>query len=70
MASKGPCETNQFDADNYTTTVPSVDSQVQISVFDKVVVDEVERDKNTQREKVVMRMVSPVDLRVLCYVGG
>jgi exosome complex exonuclease DIS3/RRP44 len=56
----------QFDANNYTVTVPSGDGQVEISVFDKVVVNiEVEKDKNTQRGKVKMTMVSPVDSRAL-----
>ena len=43
----------QFDAENYTITVPSSDAEkpdVTISVFDKVMVRiEVEKDKNTQR---------------------
>jgi exosome complex exonuclease DIS3/RRP44 len=54
----------QFDADNYTISVPSgrSDSDVKISVFDKVVVNiEVEKDKNTQRGKVKMTLISPVD---------
>jgi exosome complex exonuclease DIS3/RRP44 len=56
----------QFDANNYTITVPSGNAQVEISVFDKVVVNiEVEKDKNTQRGKVKMTMVRPVDSRAL-----
>jgi len=56
----------QFDADNYTITVPSSPSDVTISVFDKVVVGiEVEKDKNTQRGKVKMTLVHPVDSRGL-----
>lgn len=60
----------QFDADNYTITVPSSSAaspeDVTISVFEKVVVDiEVEKDKNTQRGRVRMMLVSPVDSRVL-----
>ncbi|KZP33106.1 RNB-domain-containing protein [Athelia psychrophila] len=60
----------QFDAENYTITVPSSSpngpEDVTISVFDKVVVDiEVEKDKNTQRGRVKMTLVSPVDSRAL-----
>ena len=60
----------QFDAENYTITVPSSSTtgskDVTISVFDKVVVDvEVEKDKNTQRGRVKMTLVSPVDSRPL-----
>ena len=60
----------QFDAENYTITVPSSSTtgskDITISVFDKVVVDvEVEKDKNTQRGRVKMTLVSPVDSRPL-----
>jgi len=57
----------QFDADNYTLTVPSGEAApVAISVFDKVKVRiEVEKDKNTQRGRVKMTLVSPVDSRGL-----
>jgi len=62
----------QFDADNYTITVPSsgsaagADPDVTIAVFDKVVVNvEVEKDKNTQRGRVKMTLVHPVDSRAL-----
>jgi exosome complex exonuclease DIS3/RRP44 len=60
----------QFDAENYTIAVPSSSTtgpkDVTISVFDKVVVDiEVEKDKNTQRGRVKMTLVSPVDSRAL-----
>ncbi|GAW00013.1 RNB-domain-containing protein [Lentinula edodes] len=52
----------QFDAENYTITVPGAKEEVKISVFDKVVVRiEVEKDKNTQRGKVKMTLVEPVD---------
>ena len=53
----------QFDADNYTITVPrSTAENVVISVFDKVKVNiEVEKDKNTQRGRVKMTLVHPVD---------
>ncbi|THV04768.1 RNB-domain-containing protein [Dendrothele bispora CBS 962.96] len=61
----------QFDADNYTVTVPGSASagskeDAKISVFDKVVVQiEVEKDKNTQRGKVKMTLIEPVDSRAL-----
>ena len=54
----------QFDADNYTITVPAEGHDVTISVFDKVtVVVEVEQDKNTQRGRVVMSLSHPIDSR-------
>ncbi|EIN05091.1 RNB-domain-containing protein [Punctularia strigosozonata HHB-11173 SS5] len=57
----------KFDADNYTVSVPSTNgTEVPISVFDKVVVHmEVEKDRNTQRGKVKMSLVEPVDSRAL-----
>jgi exosome complex exonuclease DIS3/RRP44 len=60
----------QFDADNYTITVPVPSANgadnVVISVFDKVKVNiEVEKDKNTQRGRVKMTLVHPVDSRSL-----
>ncbi|KAF9073535.1 RNB-domain-containing protein [Rhodocollybia butyracea] len=56
----------QFDAENYTITVPSAKGDVKISVFDQVVVRiEVEKDKNTQRGKVKMTLVEPVDSSAL-----
>ena len=57
----------QFDADNYTVTVPSAGGkEVEIAVFDKVTVSiEVEKDKNTQRGRVKMTLVSPVDSSAL-----
>ncbi|KAH8977266.1 RNB-domain-containing protein [Lactarius hatsudake] len=55
----------RFDADNYTFTIPCSGSggkDVEIAVFDKVVVSiEVEKDKNTQRGKVKMSLVKPID---------
>ncbi|KAF8344715.1 hypothetical protein F5887DRAFT_250455 [Amanita rubescens] len=54
----------QFDAENYTITVPGTQGTkgATISVFDKVVVRiEVEKDKNTQRGRVKMTLVKPVD---------
>ena len=59
----------QFDADNYTVTVPSTKTggkEVEIAVFDKVTVSiEVEKDKNTQRGRVKMTLISPMDSSVL-----
>jgi exosome complex exonuclease DIS3/RRP44 len=60
----------QFDAENYTISVPSSSApgakDVTISVFDKVTVNiEVEKDKNTQRGRVKMTLVDPVDSRAL-----
>ncbi|EGN94814.1 hypothetical protein SERLA73DRAFT_171208 [Serpula lacrymans var. lacrymans S7.3] len=58
----------QFDAENYTITVPSTTGgkDVTISVFDKVTVDiEVEKDKNTQRGRVKMTLVSPINSQML-----
>lgn len=59
----------QFDADNYTITVPSSEAggkDVEIAVFDKVTVAiEVEKDKNTQRGRVKMTLVTPVDSSAL-----
>ncbi|KAF5383399.1 hypothetical protein D9757_006150 [Collybiopsis confluens] len=56
----------QFDAENYTITVPGAEKDVKISVFDQVVVRiEVEKDKNTQRGKVKMTLVEPVDSSIL-----
>lgn len=52
----------QFDADNYTVTLPTSTREVTIAVFDKVKVRiGVEKDKNTQRGRVKMTLVSPVD---------
>ena len=57
----------QFDAENYTITVPSSPSSLTtIAVFDKVKVRiEVEKDKNTQRGRVKMTLIYPVDSRHL-----
>ncbi|KAI0262886.1 hypothetical protein BC834DRAFT_889464 [Gloeopeniophorella convolvens] len=55
----------KFDADNYTFTIPSAGPRgkdVTIAVFDKVTVNiDVEKDKNTQRGKVKMTLVKPID---------
>ena len=59
----------QFDTENYSITIPVSETgkeDVTIAVFDKVTVQiEVEKDKNTQRGKVKMTLVSPVDARSL-----
>lgn len=58
----------QFDPDNYTITVPSSTSPIgtTIAVFDKVKVNvEVEKDKSTQRGKVKMTLISPIDSQAL-----
>ena len=59
----------QFDAENYTITVPSLTStstMTTIAVFDKVRVRiEVEKGKNTQRGPVKMTLIHPVDSRNL-----
>jgi len=48
----------QFDAENYTITV----GETTIAVFDKVTVRiEVEKDRNTQRGRVKMSLVHPID---------
>ncbi|EIW76973.1 RNB-domain-containing protein [Coniophora puteana RWD-64-598 SS2] len=56
----------QFDAEDYAIKVPLSTSQgtgdVSISVFDRVKVRiEVEKDKNTQRGRVKMTLIEPVD---------
>lgn len=52
----------QFDADNYTITVPSSNGDTTIAVFDKVTVQiAVEKDPNTQRGKVKMTLLSPIN---------
>lgn len=58
----------EFDTDTYTVTIPSTtkrshkSSGIPISVFDKVVVNiTVEKDQNTQRGKVKMNLVAPVN---------
>jgi len=57
---------NEYDAESYEITVPKAagGEKVTIGVFDKVEVEiSVEKDKNTQRGKVVMHLVEPVDSR-------
>jgi exosome complex exonuclease DIS3/RRP44 len=56
-------ETHTFDAENYSLSLPTPSGgRVDVAVFDKVTVGvTVEKDKNTQRGKVVMRLVGPVD---------
>ncbi len=52
----------QFDSENYMITV----NGTVLSVFDKVTVRiEIEKDRNTQRGKVKMTLVNPIDSRNL-----
>lgn len=57
----------KFDPDEYTITVPSYGGKDTIvAIFDKVTVSiSVEKDKNTQRGRVKMTLVKPVDSREL-----
>ncbi|WRT64860.1 uncharacterized protein IL334_001796 [Kwoniella shivajii] len=56
-------DTHTFDSENYTINVPKPSGgEVGISVFDKITVDiSIEKDPNTQRGKVKMVMVGPVN---------
>lgn len=55
-------ESHTYDAENYTISVPSPSGEIVIAVFDKIMVDiSIEKDENTQRGKVKMIMVKPVD---------
>ncbi|GAA5950094.1 hypothetical protein JCM3765_004194 [Sporobolomyces pararoseus] len=72
---------HEYDAETYEITIPTTTNnnkkgggrggggeadQIKIGVFDKVLVEiSVEKDKNTQRGKVVMTLVEPVDSRLL-----
>lgn len=53
----------KFDQEQYTITLQDLNGKdVTIRIFDKVVVSiSVEKDKNTQRGKVKMSLVKPVD---------
>lgn len=55
-------DTHEFDAENYTITIPaSQGKNAVVGVFDKVVVEVgIEKDQNTQRGKVRMVLVEPV----------
>ncbi|GAA5957793.1 hypothetical protein JCM21900_004555 [Sporobolomyces salmonicolor] len=59
----------EYDAETYEIVVPDKDKEgnkVKIGVFDKVTVEiGVEKDKNTQRGKVVMSLIDPIDSRGL-----
>ena len=56
----------KFDPDAYAVTLPTPEGPVTVAVFDKVRVNiTVETDKNTQRGKVHVTLVSPVDSRSL-----
>lgn len=55
-------ELHTCDAENYTISIPSTSGEVVVAVFDKIMVDiSIEKDENTQRGKVKMVMVEPVD---------
>lgn len=58
---------NDYDAETYEISVPGADGTVtRIGVFDKVLVEiSVEKDKNTQRGRVRMDLIEPIDSRVL-----
>ncbi|GAA5984941.1 hypothetical protein JCM5350_000071 [Sporobolomyces pararoseus] len=65
-------DTHEYDAETYEITIPNNNNNkdneqaIKIGVFDKVLVEiSVEKDKNTQRGKVVMTLVEPVDSRLL-----
>ncbi len=61
-------DATDFEADNYTISIPNSKGtgNVDIGVFDKVTVRiEVEKDKNTQRGRVKMTLVRPVDSSAL-----
>ena len=50
---------HEFDPENYCITLPG---DVTLAVFDKVTVNiSVEKDRNTQRGKVKMTLVDPID---------
>lgn len=55
-------ELHTYDAENYIISIPSPSGEVVVAVFDKIMVDiSIEKDENTQRGKVKMVMVEPVD---------
>lgn len=55
-------ELHTYDAENYTISISSPSGEVVVAVFDKIMVDiSIEKDENTQRGKVKMVMVEPVD---------
>ncbi|KAK4055063.1 exosome catalytic subunit dis3 [Microbotryomycetes sp. JL221] len=57
---------NEYNAETYEITVPSGSSPVTLGVFDRVTVEiSVEKDRSTQRGKVIMTLVEPVDSRAL-----
>lgn len=60
-------ETHSYDAEQYQLTVPTAAGEtINIAVFDTVTVDiSLEKDKQTQRTKVRMDLVGPVDSRLL-----
>ncbi|KAK4050698.1 exosome catalytic subunit dis3 [Microbotryomycetes sp. JL201] len=61
---------NEYNAETYELSVPATDDngsdKVVLGVFDRVKVEiSVEKDRNTQRGKVIMTLVEPVDSRAL-----
>jgi len=56
-------DSHDHDAEQYRLAVPNPEGEkVDISVFDTVVVDiSLEKDKQTQRSKVKMTLVSPAN---------
>lgn len=60
-------DTHDYDAENYQLSIPNAKgTKVVVSVFDSVVVDiSLEKDKQTQRSKVKMTLVSPADSNLL-----
>jgi exosome complex exonuclease DIS3/RRP44 len=61
-------DSHSFDPENYSISVPRADGkgEVTVSVFDKIKVEVgIEKDPNTQRGKVKMVMLEPVNSSVL-----
>lgn len=57
-------DSHAFDPENYSISIPRADDagQVTVSVFDKITVEVgIEKDPNTQRGKVKMVMLEPVN---------
>lgn len=55
-------DVHTFDPEDYAITLPTENGNVTVSVFDKVsVAISIEKDKSTQRAKVKMELVKPVN---------
>lgn len=57
-------DSHSFDPENYSISIPKADGtgDVTVSVFDKITVEVgIEKDPNTQRGKVKMVMLDPVN---------